>query len=254
MSAPCCFRTRTDTYSNPLVLCYCNDSVSCCSHFNVMKIYFSKYRNHWLSPYKILEKVFFWREIDYDEPLIEKWSDRLMPLCQGLQKFLDFVHPEIRYVKIDRWDTWSLDNTLGRIALPMLKQLKTTKHGAPMVDDEDVPEHLKSTSAPPKENEYDTDDNHFKRWDWVMDEMIFAFENTQDDSWQDSFRSGEHDIIWKPVDAHGNEVPKAEAKYFQMDHGPNDTYKCDYEGMRVVEKRIDNGFRLFGKYYRGLWD
>jgi molybdopterin molybdotransferase len=43
-------------------------------------------------------------------------------------------------------------------------------------DDIDVPEELRSTSAPPKENEYDTDANHFARWDWVMDEMIFAFE------------------------------------------------------------------------------
>ena len=53
-----------------------------------MKIYFSKYRNHWLSPYTILEKVIFWREIDYDEPMIEKWSDRLQPFCQAWQTFL----------------------------------------------------------------------------------------------------------------------------------------------------------------------
>jgi len=45
-----------------------------------MKVYFSNYRNHWISPYTILEKIFFWREIDYDEPIIEKWSNRLMAL------------------------------------------------------------------------------------------------------------------------------------------------------------------------------
>lgn len=219
-----------------------------------MKIYISKYRDHWLSPYTILEKVFFWREIDYDEPIIEKMSDMLLPFCQALQKLLDFVHPEIRYVKLDRWDTWNMDHTLGLIALPMLKQLKATKHGAPFVDDEDVPDELKSTSASPKENEWDTDDNHFKRWDHVLDEMIFAFEHKLDDSWQDEFRSGNIDHVWKPVDVHGNDVPKKDAKYFQMGEGPNHTYTCDYDGIAEVEKRIDNGFRLFGKYYRALWD
>lgn len=222
-----------------------------------MKVYFSGYRNHWVSPYTILEKVLFWKDwenIDYDTPWVEKWADRLEPFSRAWQKFLDFVHPRIEYVKIDRYDTWSMDRTLGLIALPMLKQLQTTKHGAPFVDDEDVPEELKSTSAPPKENEYDTDANHFKRWDWVMDEMIFAFEHKLDDSWQDEFRKGNHDIKWIPVDAMGNEVPKGEHKYYQMGKGPDDTYECDYDGIRKVEDRITNGFRLFGKYYQGLWD
>ena len=223
-----------------------------------MKVYFSKYRNHWLSPYTILEKTLFWLDwenIDYDTPWVEKWSDRLEPFCRAWQKFLDFVHPEIRYVKLDRWDTWSMDHTLGMIALPMLKQLKETKHGAPYVDDEDVPEELKSTSAPPKENEYDTDGNHFKRWDYVMDEMIFAFEHRLDDSWQDAYCSGEIDHEWVKTDkTYPNPITGKEEATYQMADGPNHTYKCDYDGMRVVEERIQNGFRLFGKYYQGLWD
>jgi hypothetical protein len=117
-----------------------------------------------------------------------------------------------------------------------------------------VPEELKSTSAPPKENEWDTDDNHHKRWDWALDEMIFAFEHKLDDSWQDAYRSGTHDMLWVPVDVNGNEVPKGEHKYYQMKDGPNNTYKCDYDGIKLVETRIQNGFRLFGKYYQALWD
>jgi len=215
-----------------------------------MKVYFSGYRNHWLSPYTILEKVFYWREIDYDEPIIEKWSNRLNPLCVAAQKFLDFVHPKIEYVKIDRYDTWSMDHTLGRIVLPMLKQLKASNHGSPLVDDEDVPEELKSTAAPAKENEWDIDGNHFKRWDWVMDEMIFAFECKSDDSWEDAFREGV--IDWKSVPCAWDENGKP--TMYSMEDGPNSTYKCDYDGMKVVHDRIQNGFRLFGKYYQGLWD
>ena len=74
-------------------------------------------------------------------------------------------------VRIDKWDTWNMDVTLAHIIVPMLKQLKATKHGAPLVELEDVPEHLRSE----KTNEYGVDDTHFERWDWVMDEMIFAF-------------------------------------------------------------------------------
>ena len=219
-----------------------------------MKVYISNYRNHWISPYTVLEKIFFWREIDYDEPIIVKLSSILEPVSLVLQKFLDFVHPRTNYVKIDRWDTWSMDHTLSSIILPMLKQLKEKANGSPLVDDEDVPEELKSSSAPAKVNKWDPDDNYFKRWEWVLGEMIFAFNCKSDDSWQDEFKSGEFDMDNVPVDEDGNEVPKQGAKLYELRNGPNHTYKCDYEGMRKVEERMQNGFRLFGKYYNGLWD
>ena len=213
-----------------------------------MKVYISKYRNHWLSPYVILEKVFFWREIDYEEPIIEKWSDRLNPFCVGLNKFLNFVYPKVNYIKIDYWDTWSMDHTLSLIAVPMLIQLKEAKQGAPFVDDEDVPEELKSTSAPPKQNEYDTDDNHFKRWEYVMGEMIFAHQSKLDDDWQSQFYTGVSDYIHEkvPDEKHGT--------LYEVKEGPNHTQKVDWDGMKAYQARIQNGFRLFGKYYEGLWD
>ena len=237
-----------------------------------MKVYISKYRDHWISPYTMLDYAFFWTDwskcardrrilsLEEESKYIERpdwcdrWADRLNPISLAIQWVLDRVHPKIDYVKIDYWDTWSMDHTLSPIILPMLKQLKEKKHGAPFVDDEDVPDELKSTSAPAKENEWDTDANHFLRWDWVMGEMIFAFECKTDDSWEEEFRSGDIDMLWVPVDKDGNEVPKGEHKYFQMKDGPKNTYKCDYEGMKVVEARIQNGFRLFGKYYQALWD
>ena len=202
-----------------------------------MKVYLSKYRYHWISPYTVLEKVFFWREIEYDEPIIDKWSDRLTPICQGIQKVLDFIHPKINYVKIDRWDTWSMDYTLSHIIVPMLKQLKETKHGSPFVDDEDVPEELKSTSAPPKENDYDTDENHFKRWDWALNEMIWAFEQNLDTNSEEKF------------------FDHTEWDEKEKDFGKNlHKIKIDQPGLKAHQDRKANGFRLFGKYYQGLWD
>lgn len=216
-----------------------------------MKVYINGYKDHWLSPYTILEKVLFWKDwenIDYDTPWVEKWSDRLDPFCKALQWFLDLVDPKINYVKIDKYDTWSMDHTLSLIVLPMLKQLKATKHGAPNTDDEDVPEELRSTSAPAKENEYDVDQNHFKRWDWIMDEMIWAHEQKNDDNWSEQYYSGVADYI------HVEEPHEKYGKVYRMAHGPNHTQKVDWDGMKAHQDRIDNGMRLFGKYYQGLWD
>jgi len=224
-----------------------------------MKVYISNYRDHWLSPYTILEKVFFWREIDYDEPIIEKLSNILNPFCVAWHKFLDFVHPRIKYVKIDYWDTWSMDSTLAPIILPMLKQLRDTKHGSPMVDMEDVPEYMRTTTTEDwdsqrvfdfyNEDEPEGYDVH-KRWDWVLNEMIFAFEHLVDDEWENEFSSGENNMIHVPCEWDENGKPKL----YTTEHGPNHTYKCDYDGLFKVHERMGNGFRLFGKYFRHLWD
>ena len=150
-------------------------------------------------------------------------------------------------VRIDRWDTWSMDHTLAHIVVPMLKQLKETKHGAPNVDLEDVPEHLHPTKKEQRAYETDgsTDDKFFQRWDWVMDEMIFAFESKLND-WEDQFYSGEIDVYFEKI--------PGEAGMSEMKRSPKDTFKVDREGMQAYQDRISNGFRLFGKYYEGLWD
>ena len=219
-----------------------------------MKVYISKYRDHWLSPYTICEKICWWREIDYDEPWVQRVNKVLGPVMDIYKKILDFVHPPINYVKIDNYDTWSMDTTLTPIILPMLKQLKETKHGAPFTEDEDVPERLRSTTKAAiksKKESWDTDCNHFKRWDWILDEMIWAFEQLADDEWEAQFHTGTSDIVWVPskeLDAKGKPLT------YEMKSGPKDTRKWDKKGYMKHSARIDNGTRLFGKYFRALWD
>ena len=147
-------------------------------------------------------------------------------------------------VHIDDFDTWSMDHTLSFIIEPMLKQLKLTKHGAPYVDPKDVPKELRPTNKELKLlKDGETDSKFFERWDWVMDEMIFAFESKHND-WEEQFSSGEHDYEWIELDNGMHE----------MVEGPNNTYEIDWEGRQAYQERISNGFRLFGKYYEGLWD
>jgi hypothetical protein len=208
------------------------------------------YPNHWLSPYTIIDYVFFWTDwskcsrrkgfVD-DKDFIEHpaWVEKVVPLlnplCDVLKKIREVIQPTIRYVKIDRYDTWSMDHTLAYIIHPMLLQLKTDKHGAPYTEDDDVPEYLRSHMAQPKENEWDTDSLHFMRWDWILDEMIWAFaqELKDDDEWQ----------FFDHTDALGLPFEEAIGKT-----------KVDREGLEAHQKRKANGFRLFGRYYQNLWD
>jgi len=127
-------------------------------------------------------------------------------------------------IRIDRQDTWSMDHTLAPIILPMLKQLKETKHGAPAVEFKDVPEELMPPDAEAVKKLYmengETDENFFKRWDYVLDEMIWAFEQKCREDWMEDY----------------------------------DYNKWDSEGVKAHQDRMSNGFRLFGKYYESLWD
>lgn len=228
----------------------------------------------WFGPYQLAETLCFWVKPQKDEygiPTRPEWvTDFGEWLAYGsvrpepevgdswsiaddrkptwIHRFLIWIHSFQKrnvQVRIDPWDTWGADDTLAHIILPLLKQLNENKHGAPFVDDEDVPEELRSTSAPPKENEWDTDENHFKRWDWVLGEMIFAFKTKVGDlkDWEDQFHTGESDIIWV----------KEEGGTYRMDRGENDTHQYDIEGAKAYQERISNGFRLFGKYYESLW-
>ena len=134
-------------------------------------------------------------------------------------------------IKLHDYDTYSMDHTLALIIVPMLKQLKQNMHGACLVSDRDVPKNLRSTSAPPIKNKYDPDENYFKRWQWVLDEMIFAFEAKASND-EESLRIIENGKKTK-------------------------TGKLSKETARQLEeytKRVSNGLRLFGVYYQGLWD
>jgi hypothetical protein len=216
-----------------------------------MKIFFNGYPNHWLSPYKILEAVFFWtawskcsrdpgivEDKDFvDHPAwVDKWAKYLDPVCQVIKHIRAILSPQIRYVKIDRYDTWSMDSTLAHIIHPMLIQLRDTKHGAPFVDDKDVPKELRSTSAKPKEKDCYTDEFHFARWDWILNEEIWAFEQLLRDD--DTAEFYDHSAC-RDVKDFNESVKKL---------------RVDRKGLKAHEDRKANGFRLFGKYFSAHWD
>lgn len=228
-----------------------------------MKVKIGKYTT-WVGPYQIADMLCWWAKPAVDEhgfkskpEWVHDFGRWLSENRDGSDSWITRVCQWVEskksrqvYVRIDKYDTWGMDHTLALIVLPMLKQLQATKHGSPNTDDADVPQDLRSTSVPAKESEFDTDANHFKRWDWILNEMIFAFHCKVDDSWQEKYRSGNIDMKTQPCEWDDTGKPTM----YQMVRGPNDTYECDYAGMDVEQARITNGFRLFGKYYENLWD
>lgn len=196
------------------------------------------------------------REMDAWDHRVEKVDDAVQVMLNAtINRFWAWKGQTVK-VRIDYWDTWSMDSTIAPIILPMLKQLKATKHGAPNVDINDVPEELRPTAEEVAAYNVDgtTDDKFFERWDWVIDEMIFSFECLVDDSWEELFHTGNVDFKSVPVDKEGNPVDEDDAEWFEMKRGPNDTSKFDAEGHREFNARIDRGLALFGKYFRSLWD
>lgn len=244
-----------------------------------MRVRIGPYKD-WVGPYQLAEFLCFWAKKEKDEygiprkpdwvhkfgewlahgkirpepevgEVYDMWEDRPQTWLYRFLSWIDSKKKRTVKVRIDPWDTWNMETTLGYIVRPMLKQLRDKKHGAPFVDDEDVPEELRSTAARElTQDEKDTghtDDNHFKRWDWVLDEMIFAFESLQggaNQDWEDQFTTGEYDYRFKKQDDDTS----------LMVHGPNHTAETDWDARKAYAERVSNGFRLFGKYYQSLWD
>lgn len=206
-----------------------------------MKVKIGPYRNRWTSRvhdrHMLLKYGLEWEDNkDWEDRAWERFEDALQWLYNHtINLILDKRPGQKIKVHIDNYDTWSMDHTLAYIVVPMLKQLKETKHGSPFVDDEDVPEELRSTSAPPKKDEYDIDDYHHDRWEWVLNEMIWAFEQKTCD-WEEQYY-GE----WVKDDS---EDSLFGGRFINSDD----------EGRKAHQERMSNGFRLFGKYYEALWD
>lgn len=242
-----------------------------------MKVYIGPYKS-WFGPYQLAEKLCWWVPKVPDEYGImdkPRWVHRFGEwLAHGsiepdpkpgdntsrpchttrpetwlyrLLTWIDSKRSPTVYVRIDPWDTWTADTTLSHIILPLLKQIKLKKQGAPHVDDEDVPDYLRNTEDASEDGS--VDDNYYKRWEYIIDQMIFAFENVNDDSWEEQFVSGTADYQSKVFRWKEDGTPKL----YQIVEGPNHTYKIDTEGRKAYQDKISTGLKLFGKYYQCLW-
>ena len=162
-------------------------------------------------------------------------------------------HRKIK-VQIDRHDTYSLDHTLSHIIYPALLQLKATKNGTPSefcnVGGEDWDEQDSFDFY--KETHQEAFDEGCKRWDDILDHMIWAFEQLAKDNYGDLYHHGKAEYDWEKVDKVVSGFTSTPL-YQMVDKNPSEHW-YDVEGEQLHEDRIQEGIMLFAKYYRALWD
>ena len=134
-------------------------------------------------------------------------------------------------VKLDKYDSWCIPWTISQIMAPLLEQLKDTKHGYGAIKKEDVPQDIHSTY-----NDLFSED----AYNWVLDELIWMFTVTSTDFEDEPevYKFGES----KVEDGLSNWLSDCEEI-----PGKKEEYDAYY-------RRVDNAWRLFGKYARTLWD
>ena len=81
---------------------------------------------------------------------------------------------EKEVIQIHDYDTWSMDHTLSRIIHPMLVKFKADAMSFPTtLEQSDVPAFLQLKEGLTEEEEFDI---YEKQWEWVLNEMIYAFD------------------------------------------------------------------------------
>lgn len=221
-----------------------------------MKVDIGKYKRYY-SAHDITDPL--WKIKYIPGKMLLNIEKCLHPVFDVINKFVPDRKVDVR---IDSHDVWSMDHTLALIIVPMLKQLRQDKHGAPNVDDEDCPEEFRTTNDPDykeKKEIGDVDQYFFERWDWVLNEMIWSFSQLMTDvDWEDQFfgRVGQltsvvdwEDQFFSRVNDNGEVVHEEHCpdKQFPV------TFQYDEESYNKHRDRMENGFRLFGKYYMALW-
>jgi hypothetical protein len=160
-------------------------------------------------------------------------------------------------IQIDPWDTWNMDHTIAQIIYPMLIQLKNTKHGLPseFVDVGGADYEAQGSFEFYTETPDEAWNDGSKRWDDVLDKMIWSFGQLAYEDYDDKYHHGKGDYDWVKTDkTYPNPITgKVEETYQMVDKNP-DEHWYDYIGHQKHEERIQEGLDLFGKYFRNLWD
>lgn len=220
-----------------------NNWYTCRVYTNYMFKKYKKYRINWPEPGN---ESLFESSLEHLENIIQWIYNHTVNLPSRYRKRKIKVH-------IDDFDTWNASHTLAHIILPTLKKLKESKYGSPYTEYEDVPPELrpdptrKELCEKGEIESWDIDNTIHERWDWIINEMIYAFECFADENWDSQFHSGDIDFQTEEL------VDEDGEKKFRLVKGPNDTHVFDKEGYESAVKRRDNGMRLFAKYYQSLW-
>ena len=218
-----------------------------------MKVKIGKYLT-WIGPYQLADMIFFWHEKYAAKELANRWDYRLHDkLSKWLAStwvatFCQWIYDKRKRtvkVKIHNYDVWNMGETLASVILPMLKLLKEQKTGYPWSDHEDGPWYYRFQDYKGEHNWTEKGSYGHGRWDWIMDEMIWTFEQILDEDHENRYWLEHGEIDWDAGEY--DDKGLKELKWFKKS-------VVDWDGLKKHEAAIENGLRLFGKYYQNLWD
>lgn len=190
-----------------------------------MKVYLGNYV-YPITTYDIASKIIFWNNNEYRKKLnsILKFgltynqnSKKLSILSKVLNKYNSYQKRKV-YIKIDDYDVHNLDYTLSLIIEPALKKLLNDEWLSFKADNEDLPKELQIS------------DDEYK--------LI-------------SFTYLENDPRLPEIYNRLEQQPKYIIN--KMIYAFNILNSTDSHEEEDYKKEIDEGLRLFGKYFRNLW-
>ena len=158
-------------------------------------------------------------------------------------------------VSIERWDTYSMDHTAALVILPLLLQLRQSKHGVPNEFIRHIGGDLDNNYCFDfvNDDEKDVFDQLCGKWEETLDKMIWSFQQVVDDSYDSKYHHGRMKLGWKPIEITHPTTGTVSNAYEMVDENPGEHW-YDHVGHELHEDRIQEGLELFGKYYRNLWD
>jgi len=160
-------------------------------------------------------------------------------------------------VQVDKYDTYSLDDTLSYIILPLLHQLRHNMQGVPSEfgdvggGEGDSQQCFEFYSDTYKESF----DESCTQWYEILDKMIWSFQQMALEDYESLYHHGKPNYEWVETDTSMiNPISgKLERVTELVDKNPSEHW-YDLNGHNMHEDRIQEGIDLFAKYFRSLWD
>ena len=200
-----------------------------------MKVEIGPYLDWW-GPYQILKLLTY---LGFSEDTTDGWAEKSPQWFTDVCQWIENKRKRKIKIKIDKYDTWGMDSTLALIIIPMLKQLKATKHGIPgsMFVEEDGENGYGYSEATMAKAE--------AKWDMIIDHMMWSFKQVLDEE-HDAFTIVKGKLDFK-------DYPEDEGKGTRPLRWERE-YEMRWDAYHAYHERIQEGLDLFSKHYKSLWD
>ena len=146
--------------------------------------------------------------------------------------------------QVTRKDTWGLYSTMQPMILAGLKKFLEVVSEADTCAG--VPGAMEEFGELDENFCYKDFDGAMAKWHETIEKMIYAFDPSNEPDTKDY----NYEFVEGP-----NNGKEDEQGYIEVDFGPDNQEEWDRytSDLRTYNKRVQEGYELFGKYYQNLW-